>query len=169
MAQMSSITSLGATLALTLCLCAASLASEESRQEQSGVRVLIPNVCTPEQERQQGDGRPLWIRLLPDGLTYINQEQISRGEVISRLTAEMSTRQERIVFLQADSVLHFGEVVEVAASLQSQIRNLTIALITSSQISHSTPFRCFALASLRDVPASNVPASGNLESWQLTN
>lgn len=132
-----------AAFAAAMCLCTASFSSEEAQHEAIGVNVLLPSVCTPEQERNEGDDRPIWVRLLPKGLNYINQEQISRNEIIPRVAALMATRQERIVYLQGADQMSYGEIAASVGDLHASIEDLNIALVTSSQFAHSTQFHCF--------------------------
>ncbi len=131
------------TFSAAMCLCTASFSSEEANHEPTGVNVLLPSVCTPEQERNEGDGRPIWVRLLPKDLTYINQEQISRNIIVPRVAALMATRQERVVYLQGANEISYGETAAIAGDLQASIEDLNIALVTSSQFAHSTRFHCF--------------------------
>lgn len=150
----SSLASISLSAATALCLATTLLALARQDLAPGGTPVLLPRVCTPYQAANKGDGREVWVKLLPHGESYINNMPFSLSSIPSEIATAMATRQERLVYLTASADLTYGEVSSTTAALHNAYPENNIALVTSSQLKAAEPLPCIWLTStlLRSSP-----------------
>jgi biopolymer transport protein ExbD len=81
-----------------------------------GLDALVPQPPkTPQQ--QQPDNRTIVVSVLHTSGTQvaykINQDDVSKGDLLARLTAIYANRAERIMFVKGDDDVNFAQVADV--------------------------------------------------------
>ena len=74
-----------------------------------GLDALVPRP----NPKAGGDGRPIVVSIDAGRRIRINQDQVAIRQLGSRLEDIFKTRNERVVFVNGDSSLPFGEVAQV--------------------------------------------------------
>jgi biopolymer transport protein TolR len=77
---------------------------------------LVPKglpASIPQPASDEGDGRPIVIRMEANGALWINSESVTTETLGVRLAGIYQTRAERVVFVQGDSRLEFRDVARV--------------------------------------------------------
>ncbi len=81
-----------------------------------GLEALVPQPPKNPQQ-QQPDDRTIVVSILHTGGTQvaykINQDDVAKSELLSRLTAIYANRAERVMFVKGDDDVDFAKVAEV--------------------------------------------------------
>jgi biopolymer transport protein ExbD len=82
-----------------------------------GLDALVPQPPKNHQDQQDND-RTIVVTVTsrPGGGEpgyKINQDDVAKGDLLTKLTAIFATRAERVMFVKGDDNLNFGEVAEV--------------------------------------------------------
>ncbi len=89
---------------------------------QQGVPVDLPRA---ELGPLEGNDVPLVVSLTRAGDLYLNDEKLTRADLVSRLGAVAAERADESVYVRADESLPYGEVVSVMAAIRKAgIRNV---------------------------------------------
>ena len=72
---------------------------KNKNQDQDNSRTIVVQITS-----RPGGGEPGY---------KINQDDIAKGDLLTRLTTIFATRAERVMFVKGDENLNFGEVAEV--------------------------------------------------------
>ena len=82
---------------------------------QQGVQVNLPkadaNAMTPPENT-------VMVTVDNNGKIFINKDEIPAGDLRSRLTTMFASRTKKEVFLKADAVVPYGEVVKTMADIK---------------------------------------------------
>jgi len=89
---------------------------------QQGVAVDLPRA---ELGPLDGKELPLVVSLTRDGELYLNEQKLTRAELVTELGGVAQERAEESVYVRADESLPYGEVVSVMAAIrEAGIRNV---------------------------------------------
>jgi len=82
---------------------------------QQGVAVDLPRA-----ELGPLDGKeiPVVVSLTRDGDLYLNEQKLTRAQLVARLGGMAKTRSDEPVYVRADESLPYGEVMSVMASIR---------------------------------------------------
>ena len=75
-------------------------------------------------------GRSEFLRLTKDGRTWINEAEIPHDKIASTLAEMMKNRVERIVFIEVDSDLPYGQFTELMDKASGSIEDLHVIVIS---------------------------------------
>jgi len=75
---------------------------------QTGIKVALPQTTAGEPMAE----RMLIVSVTRDGSTYLNENQVSRAELVARLR-QMIVSREQVIIIRADRDLSLDRVVEV--------------------------------------------------------
>ncbi|GMR23352.1 MAG: protein TolR [Acidobacteriota bacterium] len=78
----------------------------------SGVDVDVPE-AEHSTEHPDNNEETLVLSLKGDGSLYLNQDEISDGALLTTLSATLSERTDKVLFLKANEVLDYGYVLEM--------------------------------------------------------
>lgn len=89
---------------------------------QQGVAVDLPRA---ELGPLDGNDVPLVVSLTRDGDLYLNEQKLTRAQLVSQLGGVADERADESVYVRADESLPYGEVVSVMAAIrEAGIRNV---------------------------------------------
>ena len=89
---------------------------------QQGVAVDLPRA---ELGPLEGNEVPLVVSLTRDGDLYLNEQKLTRAQLVTQLGDVAADRAEESVYVRADESLPYGEVVSVMAAIrEAGIRNV---------------------------------------------
>ena len=89
---------------------------------QQGVAVDLPRA---ELGPLDGNDVPLVVSLTRDGDLYLNEQKLTRAQLLSQLGGVADERADESVYVRADESLPYGEVVSVMAAIrEAGIRNV---------------------------------------------
>ncbi len=89
---------------------------------QQGVVVDLPRA---ELGPLDGKELPLVVSLTRDGDLYLNEQKLTRAQLVTQLGGVVDGRAEESVYVRADESLPYGEVVSVMAAIrEAGIRNV---------------------------------------------
>jgi biopolymer transport protein ExbD len=94
----------------------------------TGVNVLLPHACG-----SHGDSRDLVVRYLPGGRLWLNAEPLDESVLRSRVQADLQTRVKKLLWVEADEHVPYGEVVEILSKLRRDNPDVYLALATKAQ------------------------------------
>ncbi|MEM6455180.1 MAG: ExbD/TolR family protein [Acidobacteriota bacterium] len=93
-----------------------------------GIQVDLPEAASAETMKMAIDD-PLVLSIKADGLVYVRDEPVHPSQLVERLLPILSRRDDRQVFLKADTALPYGQFIAVVDALhQGDIRE--IGLVT---------------------------------------
>jgi len=81
-----------------------------------GLEALVPQPPKDKQQQPQSNDRTIVIQVLKNGNTVaykINQDDVAKAELESKLTNIFAARAERVMFVKGDEDLNFADVAEV--------------------------------------------------------
>jgi len=76
-----------------------------------GIDVALPQAEAPNLPLQRDE--PLIITVNPEGLVYLRDQPIHPSQLVERLLPLLEARRDRFVYLQGDTQVPYGRVVEV--------------------------------------------------------
>jgi biopolymer transport protein TolR len=76
----------------------------------TGLKTLVPQPAPPNQKQQQPDSRTIVVQVLANGQVKINQDEVSWGDLESRLSTIFAARADRIAFVKGDDNVEFAQV-----------------------------------------------------------
>jgi len=82
-----------------------------------GVPIELPE--TAAEALPSPDEEPLTVTLTADGAVLIQTTEVSRAELITRLTAIAAERDSNQIFLRADGALDYNQVMEIMGALNA--------------------------------------------------
>ncbi len=82
---------------------------------QQGVQVNLPKAQTKALNAQE---ETVVVSIDKNSRVFINSAEISPGELKSKLSAMFETRTKKEVFLKADRIVPYGEVVKTMAEIK---------------------------------------------------
>ncbi|MEM0976112.1 MAG: protein TolR [Pseudomonadota bacterium] len=82
-----------------------------------GVPIELPKTAAAPLPTEQEE--PLSITLAADGTVLIQSEEIAREELVAKLRAVVAERADGKLFLRADAVVPYGEIMEVMGALNA--------------------------------------------------
>lgn len=89
---------------------------------QQGVAVDLPRA---ELGPLDGNELPLVVSLTRDGDLYLNEQKLTRAQLVLQLGGVADERADESVYVRADESLPYGEVVSVMAAIrEAGIRNV---------------------------------------------
>ena len=91
-----------------------------------GVEVDLPEADTPP---LGGDDEPLSITIDREGTTYLQETEVTVGDLIPKLKAITERRPDVRIFIRGDREIAYGRVMEVMGALNSAGFN-NVALVT---------------------------------------
>jgi biopolymer transport protein ExbD len=117
---------------LVLILLALVIMRFRPKQPSYGLPVRLVTTDYERSEENIVEGR--MIRLLVDngGRTFINTEYCPLDLLHSRLSAIYSTRNQRVLYIDADDSMPFQTVIDVMNHGQSALESISVVLITPS-------------------------------------
>ena len=82
-----------------------------------GLDALVPQPPKDPQHQQEPDQRTIVVSVLHtngNNAAYkINQDDVAKGDLLTRLTTIFASRAERVMFVKGDDKLNFGDIAEV--------------------------------------------------------
>ena len=115
-----------ASLFLVLGLCAVVL--QERRP--TGLRIPVIRNALGSPQEQPCPNRSILLRLTRDGRTWINENEMSHGEIAPIVAEVTENRSQRIVYVLADSEVPYGEFAEFLGRIEGSTTHLHVALIS---------------------------------------
>jgi len=97
---------------------------------QKGVDVALPEADNSGDKPDTADQTVVHIG--PDSKLYVNAIEVSEGEVISRLTATLETKTDKIVYLKGDKDAPYSSVMKMMDALRGAGIE-TVGLITEKR------------------------------------
>jgi hypothetical protein len=131
------------TSLILICYSSPTVQNGVASSKDKGIAVLLPHACTQEEEMNRGDGRTVFVRLLPGDKSYINLREIPRVAVAEVVGQAMDNRMEQVVELSGNSQISYGELAAVVDAMKVRSPHLAIFLVTASVLRNSND--CFAL------------------------
>lgn len=101
-----------------------------TRPKPSGQPVLTTHPCAPD-EVQTFNNRSIVVRLMPRGRAMINANEMSQGDLQTKLPLIFSARSDGTLYLEADSNLPFQEVASFIGTARSRTKDLKFELLGS--------------------------------------
>jgi hypothetical protein len=104
-------------------------------RDSSGLPVLLPHICTPQERLNKGDSRDVFVRYRSDHSSFVNNRLMPvEGDLRHEIAGLMATRWVQVIFFAADDGMVYREVSDVISDLQHDDPNLSIFLLTSKQM-----------------------------------
>lgn len=98
------------------------------------VPVLLSHTCSRQELMNHGDGTWYFIKYHPDHRSSLNDRSgLSEKELIQAVTAVMSHRLERLIYVAADPQLPYGDVLHLVSGLTHDDPSLHVAMLTEKQ------------------------------------
>jgi biopolymer transport protein ExbD len=105
------------------------------------IPVLLSHTCTRQQLMNHGDGTWYFIKYHLDHRSSLNdQSKLSEEELGQAVTAVMSRRFDRLVYVAADPRLPWGDVLHLVSGLTHDDPTLHVALLTEKQTGRFVSF-----------------------------
>ena len=125
---------LGMMLIFASLLMASAVVSKEYAQS-SGIPVFLSHRCSPEEELHRGDRRDIFVRYQLDHSSFVNNDLMPVEDALRReIAGVMATRQVQVLFFAVDDGLTYSEVSTVLSDLKNDSPELSVILLTKSQI-----------------------------------
>ena len=105
------------------------------------VPVLLSHTCARQELMNHGDGTWFFIKYHLDHRSSLNdQSELSEEELSHAVTAVMSRRFERLIYVAADPRLPYGDVLHLLSGLTHDDPTLHVALLTEKQTGRFVSF-----------------------------
>ena len=97
--------------------------------------VLLSHSCSRQELMNLGDGTWYFIKYHLDHRSSLNdQSGLSEEELSHAVTAVMSRRSERLIYVAADPRLPYGDVLHLVSRLSQDDPSVHVVLLTKQQI-----------------------------------
>lgn len=97
----------------------------------TGVKIDLPEAQAKAIDDQ--DNKPLEISLTSEGTIFIGETTVKRAQLVDLLSAITNNDPERRIYIKADTVLNYGNVMDILGDL-NKAGFKKIALLTSPKI-----------------------------------
>ena len=125
---------LGMMLIFASLLMASAVVSKEYAQS-CGIPVFLSHRCSPQEELHGGDGREIFVRYQLDESSFVNNDLMPVEDALRReIASVMATRLVQVLFFAADDGFTYREVPTVLSDLKKDSPELSVILLTTSQI-----------------------------------
>jgi biopolymer transport protein ExbD len=125
---------MGMTLIFASLLMASTVLSKEYAQS-CGIPVLLSHRCSQEEELHRGDRREVFVRYQLDHSSFVNGKLMPvQDDLRQEIAGVMATRNEQVLYFAADDGLTYREVSTVLSDLKKDSPELSVILLTKSQI-----------------------------------
>ena len=98
-----------------------------------GVEVDLPETDSPP---LAGDDEPLSVTIIRDGTIFLQETEVSVGDLIPKLKAITERRPDVRIFIRGDREIDYGRVMEVMGALNAAGFN-NLALVTEPRLAGS--------------------------------
>ncbi len=82
----------------------------------SGVPLDLPQTAAKE---LTSEAQPITVSVTPDGVIYLNEDQVAEGDLITQITALATEGTEARLFLRGDTSADYGSVMKVMGLLSA--------------------------------------------------
>jgi len=141
--------SLAALTAILLAFAAAPFVLQQATGPARTSTVLLPHLYHP--EATDCMGRSIFLRIGPKGTTllgdptYTDQLPAPPNVISAQVAQIMATRQERVVYVEGDPLVSYGDVAVLISAIQGSTNDLNVILISQADLSGLASGMCLGV------------------------